>query len=463
MKRLTIVLLSAAILTPAFGQATKIQLNVDGMHDFLGATSFLCNPPDSSFDSLSCSITDLGVAKGNYTCLVSPANIQGPTTVSVGAKLRNYIYDNFAGTEGLHVANVTLRLAKTEDPSQFVTFGPFPVVMDIPYYCRALAHSGGAGGGEVCFYNNIDPAMPPQEVATAAPDPGYVFTGWTGPAVDLGCVPNPMAPTVKFDFVRYFLTLGMTTQCYLYATFSAANTLPGTDVLVTLTDGDSVVTMNFDEVLTAGSTSVSISEQGPPLATGFRLGQPPVYYDISTTAAYSGNITVCLGYDPDTFQGPLTRLCLFHYVENQWVDCTTHVDTENHIICGTVPSLSPFVVVEPTVINVQIDIKPGSYPNSINRNSKGVIPVAILGSADFDVTQIEPLSLALAGMALNIQNKGTPQCSLEDVNKDGFMDLVCKFVDGTITTSVETTTFVLTGTLLDGTSFEGSDEVRIVP
>ena len=45
------------------------------------------------------------------------------------------------------------------------------------------------------------------------------------------------------------------------------------------------------------------------------------------------------------------------------------------------------------VIDVDIDIKPGSDPNSINTRSNGVVPVAILGSATFDVTTIDVTTL----------------------------------------------------------------------
>ena len=40
-----------------------------------------------------------------------------------------------------------------------------------------------------------------------------------------------------------------------------------------------------------------------------------------------------------------------------------------------------------------IDIKPGSDPNCININGHGVIPVAILGSEDFDVSLVDPDTL----------------------------------------------------------------------
>jgi len=44
---------------------------------------------------------------------------------------------------------------------------------------------------------------------------------------------------------------------------------------------------------------------------------------------------------------------------------------------------------------VEIDIKPGSCPNSWNRESNRVLPVAILGTEDFDVTQIDLSSVTI--------------------------------------------------------------------
>lgn len=36
------------------------------------------------------------------------------------------------------------------------------------------------------------------------------------------------------------------------------------------------------------------------------------------------------------------------------------------------------------IISVTVDIKPGSTPNSINLKSRGVVPVAVLTTGDFD-------------------------------------------------------------------------------
>jgi hypothetical protein len=116
------------------------------------------------------------------------------------------------------------------------------------------------------------------------------------------------------------------------------------------------------------------------------------------------------------------------------------------------------------LIPVDIDIKPGSYPNSINNDGHGVIPVAILGNADFDVTLIVPETVALAGMAIKAVGKANKLLShYEDVNGDGFDDLVVQIEDADGTLTEGTTEATLTGELMDGTLIEGSDEITIVP
>jgi hypothetical protein len=47
---------------------------------------------------------------------------------------------------------------------------------------------------------------------------------------------------------------------------------------------------------------------------------------------------------------------------------------------------------------VPIDIKPQSCPNPLNTTKKGVLPVAILGTEDLDVTQIDPASVRLVNL-----------------------------------------------------------------
>ncbi|MEN8106896.1 MAG: LamG domain-containing protein [Pseudomonadota bacterium] len=115
-------------------------------------------------------------------------------------------------------------------------------------------------------------------------------------------------------------------------------------------------------------------------------------------------------------------------------------------------------------ITADIDIKPGSDPNSINLCSGGSVPVAVLGSDTFNASDIVTDSLRFAEAAIKVVGKKNNElCNYEDVNSDGYTDLVCKYVTTDITaTDGETTSAKVNGELLDGTPFEGTDDINIV-
>lgn len=118
------------------------------------------------------------------------------------------------------------------------------------------------------------------------------------------------------------------------------------------------------------------------------------------------------------------------------------------------------------LVPVGIDIKPGSDPNSINPNSKGLIPVAILGSDTFDVEDVDvttlKFGLAEATPAHDLTDSLVYADHLQDVNLDDILDLVCHF--RTKETGIEAgdTSATLTGETFDGSPIEGEDTVRTV-
>ena len=126
----------------------------------------------------------------------------------------------------------------------------------------------------------------------------------------------------------------------------------------------------------------------------------------------------------------------------------------------------------PPVIEVPVDIKPMSSPNPLNVNSKGVLPVAILGTEDFDVTQIDPATILLEGIAplrWALEDVGSPDDPL--AGPDGFVDLTLKFATQEIVPVLgdvndgDNVVLNLTGNLKEefgGTPIEGEDVVRII-
>jgi hypothetical protein len=112
---------------------------------------------------------------------------------------------------------------------------------------------------------------------------------------------------------------------------------------------------------------------------------------------------------------------------------------------------------------VEIDIKPGNDPNCFNIDGHGVIPVAILGSADFDVFNIDINTLLFDKLEVRVRGKRGPLCNIELSNVDSFPDLVCHFEDDATSWTAGDTTATITGELIDGTPIEGSDSICVVP
>ena len=120
-----------------------------------------------------------------------------------------------------------------------------------------------------------------------------------------------------------------------------------------------------------------------------------------------------------------------------------------------------------SIIEVDIDIKPGSDPNCFNNNNHGTIPIAILGNADFDCTQVDPSTCTLSGLALKVVGKSNKlMANIEDVNNDGFDDLVLHIADQNKTFQTGNSEATLFGNLYQeygGIPIQGTDSICIVP
>ena len=132
-------------------------------------------------------------------------------------------------------------------------------------------------------------------------------------------------------------------------------------------------------------------------------------------------------------------------------------------------------IIPTPALQVIVDIKPGSCPNPLNVKSSGVLPVAILGTADFDVTTIDATSIRLVGVSplrSSIEDVAGPVADSNDCNctedgPDGFPDLTLKFKTQDIVEAIgdvnygDILTLKLTGVTIGEIPIEGTDCVLI--
>jgi len=153
---------------------------------------------------------------------------------------------------------------------------------------------------------------------------------------------------------------------------------------------------------------------------------------------------------------------------------------------NNIATLPCSAAVSKSKIEVAVDIKPRSCPNPLNVKSKGVLPVAILGTVDFDVMDIDPRTIrfdvdgdgeGVRPLRWNLTDVATPfdvdtrQGDCFDCTKkgpDGFTDLTLKFKTNHIVTAIgsvsngDSLVLTFTGELFDGTPIVGDDVVRII-
>ncbi len=124
---------------------------------------------------------------------------------------------------------------------------------------------------------------------------------------------------------------------------------------------------------------------------------------------------------------------------------------------------------------VLVDIKPVGCPNPLNVKDSGVLPVAILGTNDYDITTIDPTSIRLAGvepLRNSLEDVSGPVADSNDCNctangPDGFLDLTLKFKIQKIVETIgdvnegDVLTLELTGVLFGERPIEGADCVVI--
>ena len=164
----------------------------------------------------------------------------------------------------------------------------------------------------------------------------------------------------------------------------------------------------------------------------------------------------------------------FFQTSQEWTPIT---DSLGNVYQGNLPALLTSCAIPQAV---PLDVKPCSCPNPFNTTDRGVLPVAILGSAELNVRDIDSSSLTLAGVPLlrdAYEDAAAPyepwigKVGVEDCTTaapDGFEDLVLKFRAEEIMAALgpvfdrEVVVIELNGFLFDGTPIVGEDVIRIL-
>jgi hypothetical protein len=80
----------------------------------------------------------------------------------------------------------------------------------------------------------------------------------------------------------------------------------------------------------------------------------PWYYDLETTAEFSGDVEICLKYyDNDLYAGDEDMIRMEQFWNLPWVDwggITTYIDGEENTICGTSRTLDPVMLARPQYV-----------------------------------------------------------------------------------------------------------------
>lgn len=309
-----------------------------------------------------------------------------------------------------------------------------------------------------------------------------------------GSIVNIYAGTIGTDpiFDPYAITVFNGANVTVYGTSFALDSVPLEPIpdQVTFTGGSGTLTVTYDDDTTAdllfySDIPINLAAPGEPPEN-----EPPVANAGDDVTILSNELafTVIQGTATDPDGDTLQYRWLEGAVEfTLWADVSEN--GEAPLDLGTIlpeylgvgthtltlevtdgkDTVSDDMVLTIEIAPLTIDIKPGSYPNSINLDSHGVIPVAILSTADFDATTLKPENIFLAGSGVRVRGKRNKYlASEEDVNDDGLLDLVVKvetvnldpdeFADGgaylRVHETEEQTSLVL---------YEGWDEITIVP
>jgi len=208
---------------------------------------------------------------------------------------------------------------------------------DIVY--KAVPNSGGfASGATTALYAGTKNSQ------------GYIGDG-SDPLAALMNQPQGIAANAAGN-----LFIADTGNNVIRAVVGGATTGTGSSISVNPLDQNGAprtdITLTFDNITATGATTVVVGPTGPALPAGFQLATtPPEFFDIVTTAQFTGSIKVCVNPAPAGSQ-------LLHFVNGLQDSSATLASGSG--VCISVTSLSPFALVKPVVQNQALAITSAS-------------------------------------------------------------------------------------------------------
>jgi hypothetical protein len=234
--------------------------------------------------------------------------------------------------------------------------------------------------------------------------------------------------------------------------WSKGNTVVSTSASFTtaLGGGTHTFTLTVSDGQAQSSDDVTVTvalDQTPPVLTV----PPAITVSANGASGYSGSIGTATAVDGCGGVVLITSNAPAVFPLGETTVTYTAVDAAGNASTGTQK-----VTVRPVAILV--DIKPGSSTNVVNFKNKGVIPVAVLTSSDFDATSLDVASLRFGpGKAVEAHGKG----HFEDVDNDGDIDLMLHFDTQATGLTNSDGSATLTGKTQSGIPVSGSDVLNV--
>jgi hypothetical protein len=170
------------------------------------------------------------------------------------------------------------------------------------------------------------------------------------------------------------------------------------------------VNTTFTHVTSPGITTVNVT-QAPSEAFA-----SAVCLDVKTTATYSGNVTLMVGFNGTGLSleaKQSMKIWLLNQTSGSWIDITSYVDTTNNVVYGVSPHLSIFGVTSELSLEGNV-VTPGQITVTCPNNPPGGIAAlryyqiqtttvfsgAVTVRFQYDQTLIPPESQAFASIWL---------------------------------------------------------------